>query len=34
MLGRIADSRLSRKGKSSYEWAAGRMGIIERIVTI
>lgn len=33
MLGRIADSRLSRKGKSSYEWAAGRMGIIERIVT-
>lgn len=33
MLGRIADSGLARKGKSSYEWAAGRMGIIERIVT-
>jgi adenosylhomocysteinase len=32
MFGRIADSGLARKGKLSYEWAAGRMGIIERIV--
>ena len=33
MLGRIADIGLARKGKSSYEWAAGHMGIIEKIVT-
>lgn len=33
MPGRIADSRLAGKGKLSHEWAAGRMGIIERIVT-
>lgn len=32
MPGRIADSKLAAKGRSSHEWAARRMGIIERIV--
>jgi adenosylhomocysteinase len=32
MPGRIADSRLAARGALSHEWAARRMGIIERIV--
>jgi adenosylhomocysteinase len=32
MPGRIADSRLTSKGRLSHEWASRRMGIIERIV--
>ena len=32
MPGRIADSRLAGKGRLAHEWAARRMGIIERIV--
>jgi adenosylhomocysteinase len=33
MPSKIADRRLAHKGKLSYEWAASRMRIIERIVT-
>ena len=33
MPSRIADRQLAHKGKLSYEWAASRMRIIERIVT-
>lgn len=32
MPGRIADSKLAAKGRSSHEWAARRMDIIEKIV--
>lgn len=32
MPGKIADSKLAAKGRLSHEWAARRMGIIERIV--
>lgn len=31
MPGKIADSELADKGKLAHEWAAGRMGIIEKI---
>ena len=33
MPGKIANSRLASKGRQSYEWAASRMGIIEKIRT-
>jgi adenosylhomocysteinase len=29
--GKIANSNLADKGRQSYEWAAGRMGIVEKI---
>jgi adenosylhomocysteinase len=29
--GKIADSKLADKGRQSYEWAASRMGIVEKI---
>lgn len=31
MPGKIADSRLAERGRQSHEWAALRMGIIEKI---
>ncbi len=31
MAGKIADGNLAEKGRRSYEWAASRMGIIEKI---
>jgi adenosylhomocysteinase len=31
MPGKIADSKLAGKGRQSYEWAASRMGIVEKI---
>ena len=31
MPGKIANSNLADKGRQSYEWAAGRMGIVEKI---
>lgn len=31
MPGRIADTSLAERGRQSHEWAAGRMGIIEKI---
>src|SRR5919109_4277965 len=31
MAGKIADNRLAGKGRRSYEWAASRMGIVEKI---
>ncbi|MEW5840943.1 adenosylhomocysteinase [Nitrososphaera sp.] len=31
MPGKIADAKLAGKGRLAYEWAAGRMGIIERL---
>ena len=31
MPGKIADNDLAEKGRLSYEWAASRMGIVERI---
>jgi adenosylhomocysteinase len=33
VAGKIADSNLAEKGRRSYEWAASRMGIIEKIRT-
>jgi adenosylhomocysteinase len=32
--GKIADSNLADKGRRSYEWAASRMGIVEKIRAI
>jgi adenosylhomocysteinase len=32
MPGRIADNKLAARGRATHEWAARRMGIIERIV--
>ncbi|HJU95524.1 MAG TPA: adenosylhomocysteinase [Nitrososphaera sp.] len=34
MPGKIADSNLADKGRRSYEWAASRMGIVEKIRAI
>jgi adenosylhomocysteinase len=34
MPGKIADSNLAEKGRRSYEWAASRMGIVEKIRAI
>lgn len=34
MPGKIADSNLADKGRQSYEWAASRMGIVEKIRAI
>ena len=31
--GKIADSKLARKGRQSYEWAVSRMSIVEKIRT-
>lgn len=34
MPGKIADSNLADKGRQSYEWAASRMGIVEKLRAI
>jgi adenosylhomocysteinase len=34
VAGKIADGNLAEKGRRSYEWAASRMGIIEKIRAI